>query len=377
MGNINRALISVGIISVFILIDFSSVMAQSPEDDQSGYWGLAICDIDPYVNPVLCGLTTSTPASSPTPTPTPTSSPTPAPTPSSSPTPRPTHTPAQYPVIALTPTPTNTPMPTPAMNPDTDRAALVALYNSTNGPRWRNRTFWLSDEPISRWFGVTTDTNGRVTELSLATNSLAGFLPPELGNLDKLESLWLNGSGVSEDQLGDLGTVLDADALRAFRDLARGAQILTGEIPPELGNLKNLENLDLSRNRLTGEIPPELGNLHNLKFLDLHRNSLTGEIPPELGNLVNLKERLWLNINNLAGEIPPELGNLHNLEWLDLSRNRLTGEIPPELGNLDNLNRASFWSNNLTGEIPPELGNLDNLERLSVESNKSDRRDTC
>ena len=36
---------------------------------------------------------------------------------------------------------------------------------------------------------------------------------------------------------------------------------MTGEIPPELGNLASLELLDLSGNQLTGEIPPELANL--------------------------------------------------------------------------------------------------------------------
>ncbi len=64
--------------------------------------------------------------------------------------------------------------------------------------------------------------------------------------------------------------------------------------------------------------------------MDLSENQLSGEIPPELGNLSNLRGLLLSN-NQLSGEIPPELGNLSNLAELHLSRNQLTGRIPPEV----------------------------------------------
>ena len=37
---------------------------------------------------------------------------------------------------------------------ENDRAALVALYNATDGPNWSHNTNWLSDLPISKWDGV-------------------------------------------------------------------------------------------------------------------------------------------------------------------------------------------------------------------------------
>ena len=58
---------------------------------------------------------------------------------------------------------------------------------------------------------------------------------------------------------------------------------MSGEIPPELGNLANLQELFLYGNQLSGEIPPELGNLANLQELFLYGNQLSGEIPPEVG----------------------------------------------------------------------------------------------
>ncbi len=143
---------------------------------------------------------------------------------------------------------------------------------------------------------------------------------------------------------------------------------LTGEIPPELGDLPNLESLALLANRLTGEIPPELGNAAKLWDLFLGRNGLTGKIPPELGDLTGLC-CLQLNHNGLTGEIPPELGDLAKLRTLYLDHNALTGGIPPELGDLDILGTLHLGHNALTGEIPPELGDLGNLRELQLNHN--------
>ena len=232
--------------------------------------------------------------------------------------------------------PAATAEPTMAQTPaETDREALVALYNATGGPNWIRNNNWMSGVPISEWEDVATDGNGRVTELWLYDNQLRGEIPPELGSLGNLTRLYLSNNELS------------------------------GEIPPELGNFANLKRLDVGENELSGEIPPELGSLGNLVWLQLEGNELSGEIPPELGSLGNLT-RLELARNQLRGEIPPELGNLANLSLLSLPGNQLSGEIPPELGNLANLRGLGLSNNELSGEIPPELGNLANLESLRL-----------
>ncbi len=121
---------------------------------------------------------------------------------------------------------------------------------------------------------------------------------------------------------------------------------LTGEIPPELSNLSNLQVLHLSENQLTGAIPEELGSLSNLIDLFLYNNQLTGKIPPELSNLSNLVQ-LDLETNQLTGVIPKELGNLLHLQELLLSENQLTGPIPSELSNLTNLNDGNSLGLNI------------------------------
>ena len=72
-----------------------------------------------------------------------------------------------------------------------DRAVLVELYNATDGENWENNTSWLSDRPIREWHGVTNDADGRVTGLYLDRNQLTGEIPMELGNLSNLQDLFL------------------------------------------------------------------------------------------------------------------------------------------------------------------------------------------
>ena len=150
----------------------------------------------------------------------------------------------------------------------TDRAALVALYDATDGANWTNNTNWLSSEPLSSWSQVLTDTNGRVTLLSLASNGLSGAIPSSLGNLTRLRIL----------------------------NLAENA--LSGEIPSSLGNLASLERLALNKNGLSGAIPSSLGDLTRLEILWLDSNGLSGAIPEELGDLTRLEQ---LNLNRSMG----------------------------------------------------------------------------
>ena len=193
------------------------------------------------------------------------------------------------PSITMTPQRTPTPASVTA-GVNTDREALVAIYNSTEGPQWINDWNWTTDRPLGKWNGVSTDEHGRVIEIILGANGL------------------------------------------------------TGTIPPELGNLANLEELILWDNDITGPIPPELGDLLNLKVLFLMNNEFNGLIPLELGNLANLEVLVLLN-NDLTGLIPSELGNLVKLQSLELGGNKLTGELPQSLTMLTKLRSFGFYDN--------------------------------
>ncbi|CAN6210748.1 unnamed protein product [Urochloa humidicola] len=83
----------------------------------------------------------------------------------------------------------------------------------------------------------------------------------------------------------------------------------------------------------------------------LSHNALTGEIPPSIGNLTNLGE-LDLSDNMLSGSIPSSIEILDELRVLSLQRNRLRGQIPlASLGSCTNLIRVDLSSNLLTGSL--------------------------
>ncbi|KAL9462125.1 hypothetical protein AB3S75_000178 [Citrus x aurantiifolia] len=127
-----------------------------------------------------------------------------------------------------------------------------------------------------------------------------------------------------------------------------GNAALSGELAPELGQLKNLELLELYGNNLSGRIPSALGNLTKLKSLDLYSNLFNGTIPDTLANLKQLKY-LRLNNNSLSGSIPTSLTTITSLNILDLSNNRLSGPVPDN-GSFSQFTPISFENNlNLCG----------------------------
>ncbi|XP_052298164.1 receptor-like protein 13 isoform X16 [Citrus sinensis] len=78
---------------------------------------------------------------------------------------------------------------------------------------------------------------------------------------------------------------------------------LIGPIPPQIGNLTRIQTLNLSHNDLIGLIPSTFSNLKHVESLDLSNNKLNGKIPHQLVELKTL-EVFSVAYNNLSGEIP-------------------------------------------------------------------------
>jgi hypothetical protein len=129
---------------------------------------------------------------------------------------------------------------------DRDRDALMRLFESTssnfnkideavygqsvNGDvqpsedrlGWLTTSFWGSDEPLGKWFGVTTDSSsGRVVKLELYANNMRGQIPDLIG-------------------------------LDAIKEMDLRSNSLSGTIPSSIGSLTTLTHLYLSANKFSG-----------------------------------------------------------------------------------------------------------------------------
>ena len=165
--------------------------------------------------------------------------------------------------------------------PAVERDALTALYDSTGGANWTDNTGWLGEPGTEcHWHGVTCGSGETtVTGIHLARNHLEGSIPPEIGNLTNLETLNVQNNR------------------------------LEGSIPKEIGYLSNLQRLVIRWTDVGGQIPNTIGNLANLEILDLYHNRFSGPVPPGIGNLEEL-DTLFLSSNQLVGELPTTLTNI-------------------------------------------------------------------
>ena len=203
---------------------------------------------------------------------------------------------------------------------------------------------WSEDTPIARWDGVRlAGTPQRVTRLVLPGKGLRGTIPPDLGRLSMLTDLNLRSNA------------------------------LTGEIPEELGNLTNLRVLNLHSNKLSGDLP-DLSRITGLEELYLPNNydetvqdsGLTGTVPTWLNGMTKMRE-LWLWGNQLSGTIP-DLSGMTSLQKLKLANNMLTGGVPDGSMLPPNVTWLIINSNPLGGTIP-DLSELTSLRLLWLHSN--------
>ncbi|KAJ0558716.1 putative leucine-rich repeat-containing, plant-type, leucine-rich repeat domain superfamily [Helianthus annuus] len=125
---------------------------------------------------------------------------------------------------------------------------------------------------------------------------------------------------------------IDYSTIKRYDESIR--QMLRGDISQSILYLKQLEHLDLSCNDFRGiQIPRFMGSLGNLRYLNLSRSGFRGTIPPQLGNLTEL-EVLCLGSFYDAYEST----SITNMQWLSSMRS---------LRHLDmsgvNLTEASDW----------------------------------
>ncbi|KAH1159986.1 hypothetical protein AAZX31_11G207800 [Glycine max] len=190
-----------------------------------------------------------------------------------------------------------------------DKQALLNFANAV--PHRRNLMWNPSTSVCSSWVGITCNENRtRVVKVRLPGVGLVGTIPSNtLGKLDAVKIISLRSN------------------------------LLSGNLPADIGSLPSLQYLYLQHNNLSGDIPASLSP--QLIVLDLSYNSFTGVIPKTFQNMSVLTS-LNLQNNSLSGQIPNL--NVTLLKLLNLSYNHLNGSIPKALEIFPN---SSFEGNSL------------------------------
>lgn len=218
---------------------------------------------------------------------------------------------------------------------------------------WENNFTFELPERLGR--------NGKLKNLDVATNHLTGTIPRDLCKGGKLLTLILMENyffGPIPEQLGECKSLTRIRIMKNF---------FNGTIPAGLFNLPLVNMLELDDNLFTGELPAHISG-DVLGIFTASNNLITGKIPPAIGNLSSL-QTLALQINRFSGEIPGEIFNLKMLSKVNISANNLSGEIPASIVSCTSLTSIDFSQNSLNGEIPKGIAKLGILGILNLSTN--------
>ncbi|EOY13278.1 Leucine-rich repeat protein kinase family protein, putative [Theobroma cacao] len=233
--------------------------------------------------------------------------------------------------------------------------------------------------------------------LNLGSNSISGHIPPGIFNSSTVTLIALYSNHLSGCLPWSIGLWLPK-----LERLLLGINELNGTIPTSISNASKLTILDLAVNSFSGYIPVDLGNLRDIEDLNLHSNNLAStlsspklsflsslayckdlrllsfsynplidaELPISIGNLSISLQYFYSEGCNIGGNIPEEISNLSNLIGLSIANNQLIGSIPTIIGRLEKLQLLSLEGNKLEGSIPSDLCRLKSLGFLYLEENR-------
>lgn len=164
--------------------------------------------------------------------------------------------------------------------------------------------------------------------LNLSSHNDEIVFPNDVSGLTKLKDLHIGNSFTAGCKLASLDFVKDLVNLE-WLDI----YYMELTIPDCIGDLQNLNKLDIMNCTINGTLPSSIGDLSNLKTLNLRFNTVSCNIPKEIGKLVQL-ENLFIYGSSFCGNLPKEMGALINLQYFELGYNAFSGKLCEEIANL-------------------------------------------
>uniref|UniRef100_A0A0E0I0B6 non-specific serine/threonine protein kinase n=1 Tax=Oryza nivara TaxID=4536 RepID=A0A0E0I0B6_ORYNI len=210
-------------------------------------------------------------------------------------------------------------------------------------------------EPIPELFGELKS----MRHLTLGDANFSGLVPPHLGNLSRLIDLDLTsykGPGLYSTNLAWLSRLAN------LQHLYLGGLSTAFDWAHSLNMLPSLQHLSLRNCGLRNAIPPPLHmNLTSLEVIDLSGNPFNSPVAVEklfwpFWDFPRL-ETIYLESCGLQGILPEYMGNSTSLVNLGLNFNDLTG-LPTTFKRLSNLKFLYLAQNNISGDIEKLLDKL-------------------
>jgi len=204
-----------------------------------------------------------------------------------------------------------------------------------------------------------------LSQLDLSHNKLNGTIPTTIGELVNLQAVDVSNNP-------DLGADGCCDGADSYFTSFYGYNTT---VPTEVGMLRKLQVLKMDWSRFMRHIPSEVGNLRNLQFWRLRgsyeTNQVSGTIPTEFGKLKKLSEFMMEN-NTLSGTLPTEMTEMSLLEKFTVQDNKISGTIPDAIGDITFLNYWDTFGNKMEGDIPASIEKLGSLDYLYIQNEHSD-----
>ncbi|KAI2792143.1 hypothetical protein POX_b02179 [Penicillium oxalicum] len=198
--------------------------------------------------------------------------------------------------------------------------------------------------------------------LDLHGNKLCS-LPMGIRQIHQLRALNLSNNDLT---LENIGIIMEISSLT---DLKLAGNKLDGAFPPAIGQLRQLESLDLRNNALT-RLPNEISELANLKVMDVSENQLPSLPFDALCNLPI--KTLNAQKNQLNGTlIPSAVDQLRDLQTLNVASNSLDLLAGNDQLLLPNLHTLVVSVNRI--KRLPHLSGWQSLSTLAAGDNRLDR----
>ncbi|KAJ3678391.1 hypothetical protein LUZ60_002194 [Juncus effusus] len=224
-----------------------------------------------------------------------------------------------------------------------DVSALNVMYSSMSNPSQLMGWSGNGGDPCGDgWKGITCD-GSSVTEINLSGLKLNGQLGYQLSSLTSVTKLNLEKNSFTGGVPYSISQMADLQSLYLAHNQ------LSGQVTDMFNKLTKLSTLDLSFNKFTGSLPLTFQYLTNLKTLYLQNNQFSGSINI-LGNLNNLQD-LDVGNNKLSGYIPKKLTSIDSIE---LGGNQWSTGIPPD--GFDKASNAGSGSNGSNGGKSSKYG---------------------